>query len=102
MTRPHATLCTLLLLLAAMNPATPALAAGEDYRWAPEGSPSGPLAIIVSGHEYHTYAQDGSGRSVYIGKDDDGTPEFLDDGSERADVRYPTDGASWFSLSCTR
>lgn len=34
---------------------------------------------IVSGHEFHTYAQN-SDRYTYIGKGDDGTPEFIDYG----------------------
>ena len=35
---------------------------------------------IVSGWQYHQYAQGSPDRYVYIGKDDDGTPEFLDYG----------------------
>jgi hypothetical protein len=36
---------------------------------------------IVSGYEYHTYSRGSGGdRYVYIGKDDDGTPEFVDYG----------------------
>lgn len=38
---------------------------------------------IVSGWEYHTYSQN-SDRYVYIGKDEDGTPEFLDYGPKGA------------------
>ena len=38
------------------------------------GSSSEPT--VVSGHEYHTYGD----RYSYIGKDDDGTPEFIDNG----------------------
>ena len=34
---------------------------------------------IVTGYQYHMYAQN-SDRYVYIGKDDDGTPEFIDYG----------------------
>mmetsp|Transcript_597 Transcript_597/g.652 ORF Transcript_597/g.652 Transcript_597/m.652 type:complete len:93 (+) Transcript_597:195-473(+) len=33
---------------------------------------------VVSGHEYHRYSNEG--RYAYIGKDDSGTPEFLDYG----------------------
>jgi len=42
-----------------------------------------PEPTVVSGHQYHTYANDGkygAERYSYIGKDDDGTPEFLDYG----------------------
>jgi hypothetical protein len=36
---------------------------------------------IVTGHQYHMYSQGSGGdRYVYIGKDDDGEPEFLDYG----------------------
>ena len=37
---------------------------------------------VVSGHEYHTYSQSsyGAERYSYIGKDDNGTPEFIDYG----------------------
>lgn len=34
---------------------------------------------IVSGWQYHQYAQS-SNRYAYIGKDEDGTPEFIDYG----------------------
>jgi hypothetical protein len=36
---------------------------------------------IVTGWQYHTYAQN-SNRYMYIGKDDDGEPEFLDYGPQ--------------------
>jgi hypothetical protein len=50
---------------------------GADVPWTEGGS--GPT--IVSGHQYHTYAQGnyGSERYVYIGKED-GVPEFIDYG----------------------
>ncbi|GAX20491.1 hypothetical protein FisN_24Hu259 [Fistulifera solaris] len=37
---------------------------------------------VVSGHQYHQYSQGnyGSERYSYIGKDDSGTPEFVDYG----------------------
>ena len=47
------------------------------------GAPSISDPHIVSGHQYHTYSngtRGDSSRYVYIGKDDDGTPEFLDYG----------------------
>ena len=34
---------------------------------------------LVTGYQYHQYAQN-SDRYVYIGKDEDGEPEFLDYG----------------------
>jgi hypothetical protein len=40
------------------------------------GSSSEPT--VVSGHQYHNYSS--QNRYAYIGKDDDGTPEFLDHG----------------------
>ena len=36
---------------------------------------------IVSGYQYHMYAQN-SDRYAYIGKDEDGEPEFIDYGSK--------------------
>eukprot|EP00035_Acanthoeca_spectabilis_P008021 m.147504 g.147504 ORF g.147504 m.147504 type:complete len:108 (-) comp14183_c0_seq3:71-394(-) len=43
-----------------------------------------PEPTIVSGWQYHTYAQSnyGSERYAYIGKGDSGTPEFLDYGAK--------------------
>lgn len=35
---------------------------------------------IVSGWEYHTYSRGDPDRYAYIGKDEDGQPEFLDYG----------------------
>lgn len=43
------------------------------------GSSRNSEPTVVSGHQYHMYSQ-GSDRYAYIGKDDDGTPEFLDYG----------------------
>lgn len=37
---------------------------------------------IVSGWEYHMYEQRGYGRYAYIGKDESGTPEFVDWGKK--------------------
>ena len=39
-----------------------------------------PEPTIVSGWEYHRYAQSSPDRYVYIGKDEDGEPEFMDYG----------------------
>ena len=39
-----------------------------------------PQPSIVSGWQYHQYAQSSPNRYVYIGKDEDGEPEFLDYG----------------------
>ena len=40
-----------------------------------------PEPTIVTGHQYHLYAQGAPDRYVYIGKDEDtGEPEFLDYG----------------------
>lgn len=39
---------------------------------------------VVSGWHYHQYAQSSPDRYVYIGKDDDGEPEFLDYGPKSA------------------
>lgn len=45
------------------------------------GSSSTPEVSIVSGYQYHTYSQGSGGdRYAYIGKDDSGTPEFIDYG----------------------
>ena len=42
-----------------------------------------PEPTIVSGWEYHMYAQKSPDRYVYIGKGDDGEPEFLDYGPKK-------------------
>jgi hypothetical protein len=44
-------------------------------------SGAGSAPQIVSGYQYHTYSRGSGGdRYAYIGKGDDGTPEFVDYG----------------------
>ena len=52
---------------------------GGGSRGGGGGSSNQSQPTVVSGWEYHMYAQN-SDRYVYIGKDDDGTPEFIDYG----------------------
>jgi hypothetical protein len=49
------------------------------------GGGGGGEPSLVSGWEYHGYSNSdtqGGDRYVYVGKDDDGTPEFLDYGPQ--------------------
>lgn len=51
-----------------------------------KGGGGGGEPSVVSGWEYHNYSNSsskGGDRYVYIGKDDDGTPEFIDYGPKK-------------------
>lgn len=55
-------------------------ASGKSGSGSTNATTSAPEPTVVSGWHYHQYARGSPDRYVYIGKDDDGEPEFLDYG----------------------